>query len=122
MSLRDKVLGPVYAFPPELPRELLPVGVTIRQGRWIPALGGWLSKMRGPAAAVALRRTIVVHPDVRLSRRLLVHELEHVRQWAEDPLFPLRYALESLRHGYWNNHYEQQAREAEHASDTFPLA
>ncbi len=122
MSLLDKVLGPVCPCPAELPRELLPAGVTLRQGRWIPALGGWLGKMRGPAAAVTLRRTIIVHPDGRLSRRLLVHELEHVKQWAEDPLFPLRYTLESLRHGYWNNHYEQQAREAEHASDPFPLA
>ncbi len=122
MNLLDRVLGPVCACPPELPRELLPPGVTIRYGRWIPVLGGWLGNMRGPAAAVTLRRTIIVHPGVRLSRRLLVHELEHVKQWAEDPLFPLRYALQSLRHGYWNNRYEQQAREAEGASDTFPLA
>ena len=122
MNLLDRVLGPVCACPPELPRELLPRGVTIRYGRWIPALGGWLGKMRGPAAAVTLRRTIIVHPGVRLSRRLLVHELEHVKQWAEDPLFPVRYTLELLRHGYWNNRYEQQAREAEGASDTFPLA
>jgi hypothetical protein len=98
------------------------MGVTIRQGRWIPALGGWLGKMGGPAAAVTLRRTIIVHPDARLSRRLLVHELEHVRQWTEDPLFPLRYAVESLRHGYWNNHYEQLAREAERVSGSSPLA
>lgn len=122
MKILDKVLGPVCACPPELPSELLPEGVTIREGRWIPALGGWLGRMRGPAAAVTLRRTIIVHRDVRLSRRLLVHELEHVRQWTEDPLFPLRYTWESLRHGYWNNRYEQQAREVETAPDLFPPA
>ena len=63
--------------------------------------------------AVALGRSIVVHPGVPLTPRLLAHELAHVRQWEADPLFPIRYALETLRHGYRNNRYEKEAREAE---------
>ena len=110
------VLGPVLgrrvAPPPEVASQV-PGGVVFREGRLVPAVGGVLGKMKGPAAAVTLGRTIVVHPDVRLSRRLLAHELTHVRQWEEDRLFPLRYALESLRRGYWNNRYELEAREAE---------
>jgi hypothetical protein len=99
----------------------VPDGVTVREGRLIPAIGGWLARMGQPAAAVTLRRTIIVHPGATLTRRLLLHELEHVRQWREDPLFPLRYTTETLRNGYWNNRYEQQAREAETSRDAHPL-
>jgi hypothetical protein len=108
----DLLLGRRVDPPPEIPREEIPEGVVFRAGRWIPALGGLLGRMNGPAAAVTLGRTVVLHPEVRLSRRLLVHELTHVRQWREDRLFPVRYALESLRRGYWNNRYEIEAREA----------
>ena len=121
MRLLDRVLGEPFACPEDVSAELLPAGVTLRRGHWIPAIGGWLGRMRGPAAAVTLRSTIIVHPGVRLTRRLLAHELEHVRQW-KDPLFPFRYTLESLRRGYWNNRYEQQAREAEASPRPFPLA
>jgi len=117
------VLRPVLGRRVAPPRELAsraPRGVTFRQGRLVPAIGGALARMKGPAAAVTLGRTIVVHPDVRLTRRLLVHELTHVRQWEEDRLFPLRYALESLRHGYWNNRYELEARQAERAHGSKP--
>jgi len=98
----------------------LPPGVRVRRGRWIPRLGGILGRMHGPAAAVTLRRTIVVHPSVPVTPQLLAHELTHVRQWAEDPWFPLRYTAESLRHGYLQNRYEREAREAE-ASPNFTL-
>ena len=119
MSLLELVLRPVLGRrvepPPEVAGEA-PGGVTFREGRLVPAMGGVLGKMKGPAAAVTLGHTIVVHPDVRLTRRLLVHELAHVRQWEEDRLFPVRYALESLRRGYRNNRYEVEAREAELAA------
>lgn len=119
VSLLELVLRPVLGrrvAPPAEVASHAPGGVTFREGRLVPAIGGVLGKMKGPAAAVTLGRTIVVHPGVRLSRRLLIHELTHVRQWEEDPLFPLRYALESLRRGYWNNRYELEAREAERAA------
>lgn len=90
----------------------LPDGVTVRRGRLIPRIGGLLLRSRRPAAAVALRRTIFVDPSARLTPELLAHELEHVRQWADDPLFPLRYTLASLRHGYRDNPYEVEARAA----------
>lgn len=98
--------------PPDLPADSVPKGVQLRAGRLIPGIGGLLGRMRGPAAAVTLGRTIVVHPDVPLTPQLLAHELAHVRQWRQDVLFPVRYALASLRHGYWNNPYEVEARAA----------
>jgi hypothetical protein len=95
----------------------VPSGVTIRAGRWIPALGGRLSGMGRPAAAVTLGRTIVVHPDAPLTRRLLRHELAHVRQWQRWPVtFPLRYVWQHLQYGYRDNPFEVEARAAESES------
>jgi Domain of unknown function (DUF4157) len=42
---------------------------------------------------------------------LVLHEYFHVlRQWQPRRLTILRYLLESLRHGYWRNRYEIEAR------------
>ena len=112
----DLLLGRRIDPPLEVTGDPVPEGVVFREGALIPRIGGVLGKMGGPAAAVTLGRTIVVHPGVRLSRRLLVHELAHVRQWEEDRLFPVRYTLESLRRGYRDNRYEVEAREAEGAA------
>lgn len=96
------------------PPTALPDDVVVRHGRWVPLLGGWLTRSRHPAAAVTLGRTIIVHPAARLTERLVRHELAHVRQWQERPLtFPLRYAWRHLRHGYRDNPYEVEARAAE---------
>ena len=97
--------------------EQIPDRVVVLRGTLIPRLGGWLSGMRTPAAAVTLGNAIVVHPDVQLTPRLLRHELAHVRQWRNAPVsFPLRYVLGHLKHGYHNNPYEVEARAAEHKS------
>ena len=105
--LLDGVLGPEREPPVDCG---LPEGVRLRSGRWIPALGGIMGRMAGPASAVTLRRSIVVHPGHEPSRKLIAHELVHVRQWQEDRWFPVKYALESLRHGYRMNRYEVEAR------------
>lgn len=119
--LLDSVLGPVAPAPATLPEGSVPPGVTFRAGRLVPGIGGVLGRMRGPAAAVTLGRTIVVHPDVELSPHLLAHELAHVKQWHEDRLFPVKYALQSLRHGYLQNRYEVEARaEADRAFPRTP--
>ena len=92
----------------------LPPDVAVREASWLPALGGALARMGGPAAAVTLGQTIVVHPAVELTPRLLRHELTHVRQWQAHPLgFPVRYAWNFLLHGYEANPYEVEARAAE---------
>ncbi len=94
--------------------EPLPRGVAVRRAAWLPAIGGALARMGAPAAAVTLGRTIVVHPEVPLTRRLLVHELTHVRQWQASLFgFPVRYVWYSIRHGYHDNPYEVEARREE---------
>jgi hypothetical protein len=107
------MLGRLFGTREEMPAAA-PRDVVIRRGRWLPALGGWLAGHRAAAAAVTLGRTIIVHPDVRLTDRLLRHELAHVRQWRQRPLtFPLHYTWLYLRHGYRANPYEVEARAAE---------
>lgn len=92
----------------------VPEGVSLRAARWLPALAGRLSGMRAPAAAVTLGRTIIVHPNVQLTDRLLRHELAHVQQWRRYPLtFPARYVMNHLRYGYHANPFEIEARAAE---------
>ena len=98
----------------------LPDGVVLREGALIPRIGGIFGRLRGPAAAVTLGRTIIVRPGARISDSLLRHELVHVRQWSEDWFFPLKYAVESMRHGYYENAYECEAREAEASADRNP--
>jgi hypothetical protein len=103
-------------------REVTPVAgapqdVVVRTGRVVPAIGGRLSGMGRAAGAVTIGRTIIVYPGVRLTDRLLRHELAHVRQWQRQPLtFPLRYVWQTIRHGYRDNVYEVEARAAEFES------
>ena len=43
---------------------------------------------------------------------LMLHEYCHVlRQWESRDLTITRYLIECLRHGYWNNRFEVEARE-----------
>lgn len=116
MGLIDRaaaaLLGEAIAPPEGLAPDTIPAGVVLRRGRLIPWIGGRLARSRHPALAVTLRRTIVLDPSVHLTPDLLAHELAHVRQWRADPLFPLRYSLATLRHGYHDNPYEVEARAA----------
>jgi hypothetical protein len=92
----------------------LPPAVQLRRSRLVPWIGGRLSGMGRPAAAVALGRTILVHPRARPDHRLLRHELAHVEQWTRWPVtFPFRYIRAHIRHGYRDNPYEVEARAAE---------
>jgi hypothetical protein len=95
---------------PEVPDGAIPSDVVLRLGRFVPWLGGVLARMKGPAAAVTIGRTIVLNPEARLTPDLLTHELVHVRQWRQDLFFPIRYSLATLRYGYRNNPYEVEAR------------
>ena len=106
-----------------IPGAPLPPGVRVRRNRLVPVIGGIMGRMRGPAAAVTLGRTILVHPAVEIDAGLMVHELVHVEQWRADRLFALRYTLESMRRGYRGNRYEVEAYERERrfrAADTSP--
>jgi len=62
---------------------------------------------------VYIRRT---HESINFANEatidLLFHELAHVLQFARSPiLFPFKYLYRTMRHGYWDNPYEIEARE-----------
>jgi hypothetical protein len=48
-------------------------------------------------------------------RRWLIHEIAHIEQYRQNGLlkFLYLYILESIRHGYFQNRFEVEAREAE---------
>ena len=105
---------PLFGRQDEAVRAAVPADVAIVRGRWLPALAGRIAGIGRHMAAVTVGDTIVVHPDVTLTPRLLRHELEHVRQWRERPVeFPLLYLWYHLRFGYDRNPFEIEARQAE---------
>ena len=68
----------------------------------------------GAAAWVPKKRTILVRPQHARNKRLMAHELQHVRQ-AEKAAWPLAYVIQWMRSGfsYTNMPYEVEARAAE---------
>lgn len=66
-------------------------------------------------SAITLWNRVYVREARRLPQHIIRHELRHVEQWyALGPVkFLARYLWESLRHGYYNNPFEVDARSAE---------
>jgi hypothetical protein len=70
-------------------------------------------------AGLTLWRTIYVteafwpiNPSKRESVEFLLHEFIHVAQFHRHPLFfPLKYLIDHVLYGYWNNPAEVEARE-----------
>jgi hypothetical protein len=80
-----------------------------RRGGAPPRIGGWF--LGAPSVAgIALGHTVWVALDAHLTPSLLLHELEHVRQWRTVRWFAWRYVWESLRRGYEWNRFEVAAR------------
>lgn len=61
---------------------------------------------------------IYVLPGNEHDERLLRHERKHLEQIERDGRikFAIKYSWWTLRHGYWNNPYEIEARAAESKS------
>lgn len=76
-------------------------------------------KLGSAGVAVVLGKTIHLHNISRKEflgdKRLLRHELCHVRQYREHGFigFLVKYLYESMRKGYYNNKFEIEARQAE---------
>jgi hypothetical protein len=75
----------------------------------------WYMRRCGFLGWTSFWGAIYVLPGSERDDRLLRHEREHLRQIERDGrlLFALRYSWWTLRHGYWNNPYEVEARVAE---------
>jgi len=74
----------------------------------------WLTRLHGRAVATTRRGRIYLRgsaADFFGDARLLLHEYCHVvHQWQPGTLTLKSYLTECLRRGYWNNHFEVEAR------------
>ena len=74
----------------------------------------WYARLHGGARATTRRNRILLSgsaDDFFADPALVLHEYFHVlRQWNRGRLSRLGYLVELLRHGYWQNRYERQAR------------
>ena len=76
-------------------------------------------KLKTPAVAMVLGSTIhlynISEQDFLQDEKLVKHELCHVKQFKQNGwlIFIVKYLFETLRHGYYNNKYEIEARKAE---------
>lgn len=76
-------------------------------------------KLGVSSVAMVIGKTIHLHncskDDFLKDSRWLKHELCHIRQFQEHGFLPfiLKYIAESIRHGYYNNRFEVEARKAE---------
>ena len=78
----------------------------------------WFMQACGFKGWASFWRTIYVMPGYEHNERLLRHERCHLEQIERDGrvLFSLRYSWWTLRHGYFMNPYEIEARAAESKS------
>ena len=74
----------------------------------------WFARLHLRAHATTRRGRIYLRGDAAAffaNPWLLLHEYWHViRQWQPGRLTVTRYLSECLRHGYWNNRFEVEAR------------
>jgi hypothetical protein len=73
----------------------------------------WFARLHGACATTRLQRIYLRDSaeDFFGNPWLMLHEYCHVlRQWQTGALTVPRYLLECLRHGYWNNRFEVEAR------------
>jgi len=90
---------------------------SIKENSWIAKLAAL--KLRTKRVAIVIGKTIHLHntskQEFLKDERWVKHELCHIKQFKENGfvLFLAKYLWESLKHGYRNNKYEVEAREAE---------
>jgi hypothetical protein len=80
-------------------------------------------KLKSDSAAIVLGRTIHLYnaskEELLGNQRWLAHELKHIEQFRRYGFFRfvVLYIVESIKHGYANNRFELEAREAETVQD-----
>lgn len=91
----------------------------IKENSWIAKLAA--KKLGAKNVAIVIGKTIHLHNTSKQNflqdERWLKHELCHVKQFKQQGFinFIVKYLWESIQHGYYNNKYEIEAREAENA-------
>ena len=128
MAVTARLRAALIGAPTRLPDDLLRRFPELAEARYrrggLPTrVGGWCLGMRS-VAAITLWNTVFLAAHVPFSAELLLHELEHVRQFQSSRAFPLAYIWESARVGYRRNRFELAARrfaaQRLHAAASFP--
>ena len=89
----------------------------IKENSWIAKLAA--KKLRSERVAIVIGKTIHLHNTSKQAflkdEKWVKHELCHVKQFQQNGnlIFIIKYLWESIRHGYHNNKYEVEARDAE---------
>ena len=89
----------------------------IKENSWLAKLAA--KKLKRNAVAMVLGQTIHLHNTSKIEflqhEKWLKHELCHINQFKQHGyiLFIVKYLLESMRNGYYNNRFEVEARQAE---------
>ena len=101
--------------PPETVRQALERLLGTPVGHVKVIEHSWFIRLHGRAVATTRRGRIYLRGSAAeffANPWLMLHEYCHViRQWEPRRLTVVRYLLECLRHGYWNNRFEIEARE-----------
>jgi hypothetical protein len=91
--------------------------VLIRENSWLA--GKAARKLGYQQVAIVFGRTIHLH-NTSIEKFFarpswVIHELKHVEQYERLGAIPflVRYLMEHIRKGYWNNAFEAEARAAE---------
>jgi hypothetical protein len=93
------------------------ISYRLKENSWMARLAAW--KLNAGSVAFVLGNTIhlykVSKQDFLNNETWLRHELCHVRQFRQHGFLPFifKYVWESVKHGYYNNKYESEARLAE---------
>ena len=97
------------------------INYRIKEKSWLAKIAAW--KLKAGSVAFVLGNTIHLYKTSRTefldNKAWLRHELCHVRQFQRHGFLPfiVKYVWESIRHGYYNNKYEVEARKAEKSDE-----
>lgn len=89
----------------------------IKERSWRARIAAWV--LRGGKTAIVFGNTIHLHKwtvkEFLADKSIVCHEITHVLQYKQYGYFGFlrRYIWETVKHGYYNNRFEQEARAAE---------
>ena len=93
------------------------MNLNIRENSWIAKLAA--KKLQSKNVAIVIGSTIHLHNMTKQqflqNEKWVKHEVCHLQQFKKHGkfIFILKYLWESIKHGYYNNKYETEARKAE---------
>ena len=91
--------------------------VRIKENSWIARVAA--KKMRADKVAIVFGKTIYLHNTSRSAflqdSDWVCHELKHVEQYLQNGFagFLIKYIMEWMKKGYYNNRFEVEARASE---------